>query len=469
MRNNIILNTDSYKASHWLQYPPGTETVYSYIEARGGRFDRLVFFGLQMFLMKYLSDPITQEDIEEAAILFKAHGEPFNREGWEYILQKHEGRLPVIIRAVPEGTVLPIRNVLLTIENTDPKCFWLPSYLETALVRAIWYATTVCTTSYHCKRIIRSYLDQTCDNPEAEILYKLHDFGARGVSSRESAGIGGLAHLVNFRGTDTVEAVRYGKSYYFEEMAATSIPAAEHSTITSWCEPGTNSGETAAYRNMLKQFGKPGALVAVVSDSYDIYNAIENLWGDSLKAEVLAMGGRLIVRPDSGNPHEVVLRSVMLLGKSFGHTTNAKGYKVLHPSVRVIQGDGITIDSIPGILDRLVDAGWSTENVAFGMGGGLLQQCNRDTMSFAMKCSAIKINGEWRDVYKSPVTDSGKRSKKGRLALITEDRKYETVPIDGNYWRDILKPVYRDGALVDHTTLSKVRQRADRPMIGGRA
>jgi nicotinamide phosphoribosyltransferase len=370
--------------------------------------------------------------------------------------------------------VLPIKNVLVTIVNTDPKCFWLPSFLETAMMRAVWYPTTVATISYTCKQIIREYLDKTCDDPAAELPFKLHDFGARGVSSKESAGLGGVAHLVNFMGTDTVEALLYARRYYGESMAGFSIPAAEHSTITSWVEHDADNetgarreGETASYLNMLRRFGKPNALVACVSDSYDLFYAIEHIWGGSLKNEVLAMGGRLVVRPDSGNPPEIVLKSVELLGKTFGFTVNSKGYKVLHPSVRVIQGDGINVHSIPVILKTLTDAGWSAENVTFGMGGGLLQLLNRDTMKFAMKCSSIMlVNGVWRDVYKEPTTDYGKGSKKGRLALITENGYYETVRFESNQWRDALHEVYRDGEIRRTTTLAEIRERSNRAMVG---
>lgn len=230
--NSIITNTDSYKFSQYNQYPEGTTNVYSYVESRGGTWKQTVFFGLQIFLKEYLSNRITQDDIDIAEQIVTAHGEPFNREGWEYILRQHGGKLPLRIKAVPEGTVIPVKNVLATVENTDPNCAWLTSYVETALLRAIWYPTTVSTNSYESKRIILEYLKETGD--ESLIDFKLHDFGFRGVSSFESAGIGGLAHLVNFQGTDTVAALLYGKEYYGIDMAGYSIPASEHSIAGSY-------------------------------------------------------------------------------------------------------------------------------------------------------------------------------------------------------------------------------------------
>lgn len=463
MFNNLLLDTDSYKASHAFQYPPGTERVFSYIESRGGRFDRTVFFGLQMYLKQYLSQRITREMVDEAEMFWRAHGEPFYREGWDYIVERHDGRLPVVIKAVREGTVSPTRNVLLTIENTDPRCFWLTSFLETALLRAIWYPTTVATLSWHAKRIIRDSLVRTSDDPEGQLPFKLHDFGARGVSSKESAGIGGAAHLVNFMGSDTVTGVLYANRFYNAKMSAFSIPAAEHSTITSW----GRSSEADAYANMIQQFGRPGSLVAVVSDSYDIMNAVREIWGGQLRQLVMDSGATLVVRPDSGDPLKVPVDVVEALGERFGYTLNSKGFRVLPSCVRVIQGDGITVDSLPEILNNLAIRGWSADNMAFGMGGGLLQMVNRDTQKFAMKASAALINGEWVDVFKDPITDPGKKSKRGRVQLWKSGDEYESsVPRPTRWtdkgigWEPVLEEIWRDGELLVDTNLADVRQLA---------
>ena len=458
---NVLLNTDSYKASHWAQYPEGTERVYAYVESRGGRFDRTLFFGLQIWLKEYLTTPITLEDVAVAKEIWTAHGEPFNEEGWKYIVTKHGGRLPVRIKAVPEGSVIPTHNVLATIENTDPACYWLPSYLETQMLRAIWYPTTVATMSWHCKQLIKGSIERTSDNPDI-LAFKLHDFGARGVSSQESAVIGGTAHLVNFMGTDTIAAVLGARTYYNEPMAAFSIPASEHSTMTSW----GRENESKAYTNMLEKFGGQGKLVSVVSDSYDIYNAVENIWGNELKDLVLKSGSTVVVRPDSGDPLTVPVELIRILADKFGFTVNSKGFKVLNPAVRVIQGDGITIESLPQILANLEAAGFAIDNLTFGMGGGLLQQVNRDTQKFAMKTSAALINGKWVDIYKDPIGDHGKASKRGQLALIRENGKnYETVPREGWAWADLLQPVYENGKILREQTFADVRERSNEPAL----
>jgi nicotinamide phosphoribosyltransferase len=456
LTKNLILNTDSYKVSMFKQYPAGTTGVYSYIESRGGRYDRTVFFGLQAFIKEYLLDPITQADIEIADEILTLHGEPFNRAGWQYILDKHNGYLPVVIRGVPEGTVVPVKNVLATIENTDPECFWLTTWLETALLRAIWYPTTVATQSKYIKNILVDYLEKSGD--PTSIGFKLHDFGARGASSMESGGIGGAAHLVNFMGTDNITGILYAREYYNAGVAGFSIPAAEHSTITSW----GRAGEVKAYSNMVAQFGKPGALLAVVSDSYDIYEACR-MWGTELKQQVIDSGATVVIRPDSGDPVEVLPKMFNILGETFGYTTNDKGYKVLN-NVRMLWGDGINQMSIQSILRTVVDMrGWSADNLAFGMGGALLQQLDRDTQQFAMKCSAAEINGKWVDVFKDPITDKVKASKKGRVTLWTNGTGEFVSSVDepkqwaDRGWTDALVPVYWNGNLHKDYTFEEVR------------
>ncbi len=458
LASNILLNTDSYKVSMWRQYPVGTTGVYSYIESRGGRYDRTVFFGLQAFIKEYLLSPITQGDIDLAEEILTAHGEPFNREGWQYILDKHNGYLPVIIRAVPEGTVVPVKNVLATIENTDPECFWLTTYLETALLRAIWYPTTVATQSWKIRQLILDYLEKTGD--PGLIDFKLHDFGARGVSSMESAGIGGAAHLVNFMGTDTITGMLFAREYYNAGIAGFSIPAAEHSTITSW----GRDNEVKAYANMVDQFARPGSILAVVSDSYDIFKAASELWGENLRQKVIDSGATIVIRPDSGDPVAVNCKLINILGEKFGYTTNSKGFRVLN-NVRLIQGDGINELSIRSILGAFMAMGWSADNIAFGMGGALLQQLDRDTQKFAMKCSAALINGEWVDVQKDPITDSGKKSKAGRVTLWNSGSEWVSAVDQPKGWTDrgigpfteVLEEVYRNGRLVKEITFDEVR------------
>ncbi len=458
MNNNIILNADSYKASHFLQYPPNTTRVSSYIEARGGQYKDAVFFGLQMFIKEYLTKPITNADVDEAKAIFEAHGVPFNEAGWRYIVEQYDGYLPIEIEAVPEGTVMPVKNAMVQVMNTDPKCAWLTSYVETALLRAVWYPTTVATVSWNCRQVIERYMNDTAESLEG-IGFKLHDFGARGATSEEASAIGGAAHLVSFQGTDNISAIMATRRYYDTDMAGFSIPAAEHSTITSW----GRENEKAAYANMLEQFSGSGKLVAVVSDSYDLWNAIENIWGDELKAKVEATGGTLVVRPDSGDPVTIVTETIERLMRKFGCEINSKGYRVLPDCIRVIQGDGISQQTIEAILGAMKLRKQSADNIAFGMGGELLQKVNRDTMNFAMKASSAQVSGLWRDVYKDPITDQGKRSKKGRLAVIkTVTGEIKTIrEQDLSQRENMLIPVFKNGQILKDYNFDEVRERAN--------
>lgn len=456
MEHNILLMTDSYKTGHWRQYPLGTERVYSYFESRGGKWDEVVFFGLQYLIRRHLTGKVvSRRHIQEAANIFATHfgdASLFNREGWEYILNVHEGRLPLEIKAVPEGTVVTSRNVLMTIENTDPQAFWLTNYVET-LLSQVWYPCTVATQSREMRKLIKQYLEKTGDIGDLD--FKLLDFGYRGSTSHESAGIGGAAHLVNFQGTDTLAAVTLLRDYYVADMAGFSAPGAEHSTIVSWGE----ESEADAYANMLRCY--PTGLVTVVSDSYDIYNACKQIWGIELKEIVMSRSGTLVVRPDSGDPCIVVPTVLEILGDAYGYETNDKGYKVLPPYIRVIQGDAVSYASLDGILRAIVVAGWSIDNVAFGSGGGLLQDVNRDNLKFGFKCSSVRVNGVEREVGKTPMTDLGKASKRGRLALVNADGRWTTVrQSEVDQEDDRLQVVFRDGVCSRHQSLEEIRGRA---------
>jgi nicotinamide phosphoribosyltransferase len=458
---HIILATDSYKHSHFLQYPPEARHISAYVEARTNDFSaQVLFFGLQAFLLETLAQPISQADIEEAEALCTAHGVPFNRIGWQSILKEHGGFLPIEISALPEGAIVPTGVPLIQVVNTDARMPWLSTFIETALLRAIWYPTTVATLSWMCKAIIRAGLEKSSDDVEGQLPFKLHDFGARGVSSSESAALGGLAHLVNFMGSDTMEALLAARRFYgAKDMPGFSIPAAEHSTMTSW----GRTREEAAYANMLDAFAGEGRLVAVVSDSYDLDHAVSNIWGGSLKEKVLERQGTLVVRPDSGDPVETPVRTVRKLWEAFGGTVNSKGFRVLNSCVRVIQGDGMNIHSIATLVERIIAEGFAIDNIAFGMGGGLLQQVNRDTLRFAMKANAMQTDaGKWIDVSKSPATDPSKGSKAGRQAVVQHNGEWQVKRQDDLLAGEAnqLVPVWHNGELLVRTSLEEVRTRS---------
>lgn len=455
---SVIMNTDSYKPSHYLQYPDGTKFVFDYIESRGGKYPYIVMVGLQAFAKEYLTRPVTLKQVEFAEKFFAKHGEPFNKQGWLRLIEKYQGYLPIRIRAVPEGTIVPVKNAIVTVENTDPEFYWLTSYVETALLRAIWYPTTVATQSHIIKQIIKGYLEKSGD--VGGLSFKLHDFGARGVSSYESAELGGMAHLVNFMGSDTIAGVLGAMKYYGADVCGFSIPAAEHSTTTILGP----EGETYQFIRMIDKFGQPGKMYAVVSDGYDIRKACRT-WSTTLKQRVIDSGAILVVRPDSGDPATIVSECLEILAEGYGTVENEKGYKVLN-NVRVIQGDGINEDSIKEILDVALSKGFSADNIAFGMGGALLQIVNRDTQKFAMKASAAMIGDEWRDVFKDPVTDKGKASKKGRLTLVkNEAGEYQTIrtrDFSEEFHVDQMRTVWEDGMLLVDDSFDQIRERSNR-------
>ena len=471
MSNNICTMSDSYKATHWKQYPKGTTKVYSYLESRGGKFNNTLFYGLQYFIKKYLAGQVVTEDkIQRAKKLWDAHLGPglFNESGWRHILTQHGGKLPIKIKAVPEGTAVPTSNVLVTVENTDDQVPWLTNYIETLLLQ-VWYPTTVGTLSREIKKVLIKYLQKTTSYTKEEIKgivnFMLHDFGYRGVSSVESAGLGGSAHIINFMGTDTVAAIEMAQEFYnTNNILAFSIPASEHSTITSWGEPN----EVKAMENMLDQY--PTGLVACVSDSFDIIKACGMYWGGVLRTKILQRDGRLVVRPDSGDPVQTLKQVFNILWNRFGGTTNEKGFKVLDPHIRVIQGDGVNYESIIEILDMMVAEGYSVENIAFGMGGALLQKVDRDTQKFAFKCSSIIINGEEADVQKNPIeidekgnrVQSFKKSKAGRLKLMKDtEGNFYTQEHSHDEEGDCLITVFLNGDILKEWTFEEIRERAE--------
>ncbi|WP_183568439.1 nicotinate phosphoribosyltransferase [Mucilaginibacter sp. SP1R1] len=464
-RENLILLADAYKYAHHKFYYPGTTQIYSYLESRGGMFDETVFFGLQYFLKQYLQgQAFDQQDLDEAeGFLQQVFGrdDVFDKAKFQYILDKYNGYLPIKIKAIAEGTTVPTGNVLMTIENTDPECYWLTNFLETLLMQ-VWYPCTVATLSKQIKRIITQYYRETAtEGAEAGIDFVLNDFGFRGVSSVESAKIGGAAHLLSFSGSDNLAGSGMALHYYdAKKVYGLSIPATEHSICTLL----GREGELEIFRHVLKAF--PTGTIACVSDSYNIFKACNEYWGTALRDEILSRKGTLVIRPDSGDPVMTLLEIFEILFSKFGFTTNAKGYKVLPPQLRVIQGDGVNYTGIRNIYKALKDNDISAENLVLGMGGALLQKVDRDTQKFALKCSSAVINGKEVAVEKSPtemdangnITSSFKKSKGGRLKLVKINGIFKTVN-QHEHWElaDELHTVFENGSLTAPISFEQVK------------
>jgi nicotinamide phosphoribosyltransferase len=458
---NLILMLDSYKLGHGPMYPKNTCGMFGYIEARS-KGDVIIPAGAKMFVHKYLTMQVTSADILEAEAFATAHGEPFDREMWEIVVRDHNGFLPLVIKALPEGTPVQSGNIILSVYSEDERVWPIVSSIETMLQRAIWYPTTIASNDHKVYALLRSALEQTSDNPTA-INFMYHDFGGRGVSSHESAEIGGFAHLIHFMGSDTVEGVRAANFYYNTPMSAYSVVASEHSVATSYGPTEENQEEYLAM--MLDTFAKPGAIVSIVIDAYDMIRESTKLC-TKFRQQIINSGAKIVFRPDSGDPIVNVIKLLNLQAENFGFTVNSKGYKVIN-NVAVIQGDGIDYRTMELIIHAVELNGYSIENVVFGSGGALLQKVHRDNYKFAQKASAIKIdNGdgtfEWRAIFKDPITDPGKTSKKGILALEKDGKGYKTVNlIDPKADpKNELMTIYDHGTIYVDDTLDDIRGRA---------
>lgn len=470
MNKSIILNCDSYKTSHFNQYPENTSFITSYGESRisenFGDFPNLLYFGMQMFIKEYLSNPITMPDIFLAEQVFNNHfgGKArFNREGWEYIVKTHGGYLPIHIRSIAEGSVIKRGNILFDVVNTDHRCFWLTSYIETSLLRAIWYPSTIASIGYETKNMIRSYYERTCDDLSG-LDFSVHDFGARGVSSFESSGIGGLAHLLNFSGTDNITALLYAMEYYGADVAAFSVPATEHSTMTIRGE----DKEFEQLKHIIDNNLVEGGILSIVGDSYNIYRFTEQYIGTELIDIIRNSGGKLVIRPDSGIPEEIDLEIIKIIANTVGYSLNSKGYAKLPSYIGMIQGDGINFlpkqdNTINKVLEVFEKNGFASDNIVFGSGGSLLQKVNRDTFSFAMKACHAIIDGQSVDIFKKPVHNkSGKDSKRGKMNLIYDKTKKEFKTVNRHLkWDEVnhLETVYLNGKIISNESFKQIRNR----------
>jgi nicotinamide phosphoribosyltransferase len=446
-----ILNADTYKKSHWTFEHPDFTSSYSYIEARkGGEFNEIMWFGNLYTLRWFLTQLWTPVFIDHAAKFLPAHGVPFDRDAAMIVWERYGGRLPVEIKALPEGLVVPQGTVLATVQSTDPDCAGLASTIETMLLRC-WLPTTLATRGMRWWRLIEEYLAISGTENTAE--FKIVDFSARGCRSTEDAGVSGMSHLVNFQVTDNLLGILFGQHTYHTDTMLLEV-----------------HGQTV---NPLG--GR--YLVSVVIDTYDQDAAIK-MWltpaekgGCGLLEKLKSSNMKLVLRPDSGDPVINVVHILDLAETLVGSTINDKGFRVLPDFVSVIQGDGINEESLRRILQRVTYHKWSVDNVNFGSGGGLMQHdIERDTHRFAMKASEVEIGGEVFAIRKEVKTDPSKASKAGRFAVVRRMHEhfpepYETFmtiaehdlePVEKNW----LETVFLNGELVNPPSFEKVRERA---------
>lgn len=459
-----ILDTDSYKLSHSNVYDKNANWMMSYLESRGGQYQKVQFLGLQFILKEYFTNKLTHSQIDEMKEFSLAHCTVFPEKQFRKIVDVYGGYYPIIIKSVDEGTVLPTSNVLLTIESAveDHDVMSVVSYLETKLMR-LWYPTTVASMCYKIKSDMIPLLEKTVEGDYKDYIgFMVNDFGSRGTTDLVSSMLGGLGHLVNFIGSDNIPAVLAAKEGYgASTMPAYSIPATEHSIMTS----KGKEGEEEIFLNYLDTYGQTNDLMACVADSYNIYDFCQKMLAKH-KDRILNQKARLVVRPDSGDPLTMPIEVVEMLAEVFGYTVNSKGYKVLHDKVRVIQGDGVDETIAIEIMKKLIDKGWCVSNVCFGIGGSLLQKINRDTLKFAIKCSSMKYGDDYKDVFKAPITAAFKKSKAGRLVLLKTKDGYLTTTIE--QWKlnypeieeQELKVRYDCGKIINTTTFEAIRAKS---------
>ena len=471
--NNVITLSDSYKDSQPNMRPEGTTGVYSYYESRAGsKYPFTVITGLQYLMIEFLcGEVVTQEKLDFAVELNTSHflsDVVFDKTIWQNVIDNHEGKLPVRIRSLPEGTRVPVGCVMFDIENLGEteedrsKLKDLVNHLETLLMW-IWHPSVMATKAVTIVERIKGLLKICCDDPVTASLFLYHDFGMRGATGFEAAAKGGCAALLATMGTDTKVAIPFAMKYYGANLKTTakSIPASEHSVMSARGQ----LGESDVVGEILTAY--PTGIVSIVGDTYNIGNFIFGIMGRDYYDTIINRDGKFVVRPDSprfddDTPEDQVLWIVESLGEIFGYTINSKGYKVLNPKVGTIYGDGLKEFNIEDIYDKLIDNRWSIENCAVGQGGGLHQDHSRDTQRAAIKSSAQERNGKWYDVFKDPL-DKSKRSKAGKLKVISLSGVLTTVrqndPKFSGY-EDLLKVVFENGELVNPITFDEMRDNA---------
>lgn len=463
LKISLICRIDSYKFSHPFAYADGIKAMSSYGEARVRGSQIIIPFGMQFLLKRYLTQTITMADVEFAEQFSVAHfgRKLFDRAGWEKVVTHYDGKLPLIIRAVPEGTPIQGSQPIYTVTVLDEDLYWMSAGFETMIQRAVWYPTTIATMDHAIKQKIRQHYESTGANMGL-LPFALHDFGGRGVTCAEQAEIGGAAHLVSFMGSDTVEGVLAANFYYKEAMAGFSVYATEHSIECSF-----GGGTDAAIAYIRKQLSNavPGGIISIVIDGYDVYREAELLC-TVFRDEIIASGCKVVFRPDSGDMMEVVPRILRMQELAFGTKITKQGYKQIQ-YVGVIQGDGVDHLAITSLLGKVTAVlGYSADCVLFGSGGALLQKVNRDTFKFAQKACAVLTDSGWQGIAKNPVTDPGKKSKEGVLTLVRSKMTGELMsarldlgPLDSDF-EDAMQLVYHTGQLFNETTLAEVRARA---------
>lgn len=484
---NSLLLTDGYKVDHRRQYPADTTLVYSNWTPRKSRIEgieHVTFFGLQYFIKKYILEDFERNFFAKPkAEVCKSYSRMIdnylgeNSVGIEHIEALHDlGYIPMVFKALPEGVSVPIKVPMFTLYNTLPEFFWLTNYFETLVSTTVWLPCNSATLAKEYRKILDKYAEETSSSPEF-VDWQGHDFSMRGMAALEAALVSGAGHLLSFTGTDTIPAIQFLETYYNadcdKELVGGSVAATEHSVMSM----GTNFSEQETFKRLITEV-YPKGVVSVVSDTWDLWKVLTE-YLPNLKKEILARDGKLVIRPDSGDPVKIICGDpdgtteqerkgvVELLWDVFGGTTNDKGYKELDSHIGAIYGDSITLERARNICENLKAKGFASTNVVLGIGSFTYQYNTRDTFGFAMKATYGEVNNEGREIYKDPITDDGtKKSARGLIKIIKEDGQYKMI--DKVSWTEEkegeLKEVFRDGKLLLDQSLSEIRTRAKKAL-----
>jgi nicotinamide phosphoribosyltransferase len=485
MKINPLMLIDFYKADHRRQYPEGTELVYSNFTPRKSRQegnDKLVFFGLQYLVKEYLvkqwnegffNMPKTQVVSDYKRRMDNALGK--DSIPIEHIAALHDlGYLPLVVKGLPEGTIVTSKIPVVTVYNTAPKFFWLTNYLESLMSAILWKPCTSATTAFQYRKVFNAFAKETVGETDIDFMYwQGHDFSFRGMSGIEDACMSAAGHLLSFYGTDTVPAIDFHELYYNAnsdtELVGGSVPATEHSVMCM----GTKDNEIETFERLIEKI-YPAGIVSIVSDTWDFWKVITEFL-PQLKTKILARNGKVVIRPDSGDPVKIIVGdkdatpgspeykgAIECMWEVFGGTTTSKGYKLLDAHIGLIYGDSITLQRQKDILNGLKEKGFASFNVVLGIGSYTYEYVTRDTYGFAMKATYGEVNGEARNIFKDPKTDDGtKKSAKG-LMQVTEVGG-TLVMKDECTWEEekqgLLQKVFENGKIINEQSLSEIRSR----------
>lgn len=479
---NPLLYTDGYKVDHRRQYPNQTTLVYSNWTPRKSRIegiDKVVFFGLQYFIKKYIIEEFQTNFFNKSKKeVCKQYSRRINNYlgensvGIKHIEDLHDlGYIPMVIKALPEGVEVPIRVPMFTMYNTLPDFFWLTNYFETLLSTTVWLPCNSATIAKKYRKILDKYAQETSSISEF-VDWQGHDFSMRGMAGLEAAIISSAGHLLSFTGTDTIPTIDFFETYYNAdsdlELIGGSVAATEHSVMCM----GTNTGEEETFKRLITEV-YPNGIVSIVSDTWNLWKVLTE-YLPNLKKEVLARNGKVVIRPDSGDPVAIICGNkngktieeqkgvIELLWDTFGGNINSKGFKELDNHIGAIYGDSITLDRATQICEHLKQKGFASTNVVLGIGSFTYQYNTRDTFGFAMKATYGEVDGKGREIFKDPITDDGtKKSAKGLLKITLENGEYKLY--DQVSWEEEkqgeLKEVFRDGKLLVDLSLKTIRKR----------